>query len=158
MEAALRTAYYFITQKDLEDDKIKFEDVRGMQGLKEAQVDFDGLKVKVAVANGMKNAKILIDKILNKQCDYHFIEVMNCTGGCIAGGGQPKTTIIENIETKKKRIEGLYTDDEKLEKRDSYKNPEIIEIYNKFYGEPNSKIAEDLLHTTYKDKSYWLNK
>lgn len=157
MEAALRTAYYFVTGKDLSNNAIEFKSVRGMQGIKEAEVDFEGLKVKVAVANGMKNAKILIDKVLKGNTEYHFIEIMNCTGGCIAGGGQPKIPIIDIQDVKIKRIEGLYKDDEKGTLRLSYKNPDIIEIYNKFYGEPNSNLAEKLLHTHYEDKSYLLN-
>lgn len=157
MEAALRTAYYFITNKDLPEDAIEFKSVRGMQGLKEAQIDIEGLKIKVAVANGMKNAKVLIDKILKKEAKYHFVEIMNCFGGCINGGGQPKIPIIDMQEVKLKRIEGLYKDDEKDTLRLSYKNPEIIEIYKDFYKEPNSKLAEELLHTHYEDKSYILN-
>lgn len=157
MEAALRTAYYFITNKDLPEDAIEFKSVRGMQGLKEAQIDIDGLKIKVAVANGMKNAKLLIDKILKKEVEYHFVEIMNCSGGCINGGGQPKIPIIDMQEVKSKRIEGLYKDDEKDTLRLSYKNPEIIEIYKDFYKEPNSFLAEELLHTHYEDKSHLLN-
>lgn len=158
MEAALRTAYYYITGEDLSKEAIEFTAVRGMKGIKEAQIDINGLKIKVAVANGMKNAKLLIDRILNKEVEYHFVEVMNCTGGCIAGGGQPKSTLLEMLDTREKRIKSLYSDDEKCTLRVSYKNPEIIEIYKEFYGEPNSKIAEKLLHTTYEDKSYLLKK
>lgn len=157
MEAALRTAYYYITGEDLSEEAIEFTAVRGMQGIKEAQIDINGLKIKVAVANGMKNAKILIDKILNKEVEYHFVEVMNCTGGCIAGGGQPKIPLIDIQNVKLKRIDGLYKDDEKGTLRLSHKNPDIIEIYEKFYGEPNSELAEKLLHTHYEDKSYLLN-
>lgn len=156
MEAALRTAYYFITGKDLEQEKIEFNTVRGMQGIKEAQIEIEGTIVKVAVANGMKSAQELIEKIKKGEVEYHFVEVMNCKGGCIAGGGQPKSTLLEMIDTRAKRIQSLYADDEKNTLRVSYKNPEIKEIYKEFYEKPNSKIAEKLLHTTYEDKSYLL--
>ena len=156
MEAALRTAYYFITGKDLEQEKIEFNTVRGMQGIKESQIEIEGTIVKVAVANGMKSAQELIEKIKKGEVEYHFVEVMNCKGGCIAGGGQPKSTLLEMIDTRAKRVQSLYADDEKNILRVSYKNPEIKEIYKEFYEKPNSKIAEKLLHTTYEDKSYLL--
>lgn len=156
-EAALRTAYYFITGENLADDKINFNVARGMQGIKEAQIDINGTIVKVAIANGMKNAKILIDKLLAKEVEYHFIEVMNCNGGCIAGGGQPKTTLAKLEETKKKRINSLYKKDASMKKRLSHQNPDIIEIYKEFLNEPLSEMSEKLLHTEYEDKSYLLN-
>ena len=143
-EAALRTAY-------------QFQETRGMKGIKEATIDFDGIEIKVAIANGMKNAKELIDKILNKEVTYHFIEVMNCSGGCINGGGQPKMTMLKMQDTKRKRIDSLYLRDRNMKKRLSYKNPEIIEVYKNFYENPLSELAEDLLHTKYEDKSYLLN-
>ena len=105
----------------------------------------------------MKNAKELIDKILNKEVTYHFIEVMNCSGGCINGGGQPKMTMLKMQDTKRKRIDSLYLRDRNMKKRLSYKNPEIIEVYKNFFGNPLSELAEDLLHTKYEDKSYLLN-
>lgn len=155
-EAALRTAYHYITGKDLEPDKIKFNELRGTDGIKVAEVAFGGNNIKIAVVNGMKNAKVLLDEIANGNCLYQFIEIMNCTGGCISGGGQPKTTCLNMQEIKQKRMNGLYEEDEKMPKRLSYKNPEIIEIYKEFYESPNSDIAKKILHTTYKDKSYML--
>ena len=152
-EAAIRTAYYYITGKDLEEDKIVFSKIRGMSDIKEANIEIDGKIIKVAVANGMNNAKILIDKILNKEVEYHFVEVMNCNGGCIAGGGQPKITLLNMEKTKLARINCLYEEDEKSVKRVSYKNPEIIQIYKELYGKPNSELAHKHLHTIYKDKS-----
>lgn len=155
-EAALRTAYYLITETDLENNKINFEIARGMEGIKEAKVDINGTTIKVAIANGMKNAKILIDKLLSKEVYYDFIEIMNCNGGCIAGGGQPKITLAKLNETKQKRINSLYTKDENMKKRLSYKNPDIIEIYKEFLNEPLSEISKKLLHTKYEDKSFML--
>lgn len=155
-EAALRTAYYLIVGKDLENDKINFNVVRGMEGIKEAQIDINGTIVKVAIANGIKHAKVLINKLLAKEVEYHFIEIMNCSGGCIAGGGQPKITLANLDETRKKRIASLYNKDEKMEKRLSYKNPDIIEIYKEFLNQPLGEMSEKLLHTEYNDKSYLL--
>lgn len=150
-EAALRTAYHFLTGKDLED--VNFNSVRGMQGIKEAEFQIEGRVIKVAIANGMKNAKTLLDRMREEKMDYQFIEVMNCTGGCIAGGGQPKTALLNKDAYKLKRINGLYSTDSKMTKRVSYKNKDIVTLYEDFLGKPNSETAHDLLHTTYSDKS-----
>ena len=100
LEAALRTAYYYLTGKNLSKEELVFNEVRGMEGIKEASIMIDDLEIKVAVLNGMKNAKILLDKIRNGEVNYHFVEVMNCLGGCIAGGGQPKSTLLNLNKTK----------------------------------------------------------
>lgn len=155
-EAALRTAYHYITDKDLDDNSLTFSKVRGMSGIKETEVIIGDKAIKVAVANGMKNAKILIDKIKSGTVNYQFVEVMNCTGGCIAGGGQPKLTLMNMKSAKQKRIDGLYSEDSKMKKRVSYKNPDIIKIYKDFYGEVGSSLAHQYLHTKYTDKSYLL--
>ena len=155
-EAALRSAYYFITGENLSKDELNFTSIRGMDGVKEASVTINGKEIKVCVCNGMKNAKTLIDKLLNKEVYYDFIEVMNCIGGCIAGGGQPKITLLNMDSTKKKRINSLYKEDEEMELRLCHQNPEIIEIYKDYLGKPNSELAEKLLHTHYEDKSYML--
>lgn len=155
-EAALRTAYHYITDEDLDDNSLTFSKVRGMSGIKETEVIIGDKTIKVAVANGMKNAKILIDKIKSGTVNYQFVEVMNCTGGCIAGGGQPKLTLMDMKSAKQKRIDGLYSEDSKMKKRVSYKNPDIIKIYKEFYGEVGSNLAHQYLHTKYTDKSYLL--
>ncbi|MDE5888415.1 MAG: [FeFe] hydrogenase, group A, partial [Bacilli bacterium] len=155
-EAALRTAYYLLTNKNLDNDKMIFKEVRGMEGIKETSVKIDNLQIKVAVANGMKNAKILLDKIRNKEVEYHFVEVMNCEGGCIAGGGQPKTTLLEKEHIRLSRLKGMYKEDEKSTLRLCHENPDIKRIYEEFLEYPNSEKAEELLHTTYQDKSYLL--
>lgn len=155
-EAALRTAYHYITDKDLDDNSLTFSKARGMSGIKETEVIIGDKAIKVAVANGMKNAKILIDKIKSGTVNYQFVEVMNCTGGCIAGGGQPKLTLMNMKSAKQKRIDGLYSEDSKMKKRVSYKNPDIIKIYKEFYGEVGSSLAHQYLHTKYTDKSYLL--
>ena len=155
-EAALRTAYNIITGKDLSKEELEFKTIRGMEGIKEASITIEDKEIKVCVCNGMSNAKTLIDKLLNKEVHYDFIEVMNCVGGCIAGGGQPKITLLNMKDTKMSRIGSLYQEDEKMELRLCHHNPEIIEIYKDYLIEPNSEIAEKLLHTHYEDKSYLL--
>lgn len=155
-ESALRTAYYYITGKDLKEEEIVFQKVRGGAGIKQAQIDIQGKTIKVAVVNGMRNAKNLLDKILNKEVEYDFVEIMNCNGGCIAGGGQPKTTLLNREDVKLSRINGLYKEDEKKVKRLSYKNPDIIKIYEELLKKPNSDIAHNYLHTIYENKSYLL--
>ena len=155
-EAALRTAYYFITGKNLGKNELVFSDLRGMNGIKTANIIIENREIKVAICNGMKNAKVLIDKIINGDVYYDFIEVMNCIGGCIAGGGQPKITMLDMNETKLRRMNGLYKEDEKSSLRLCHKNPEIISLYKDYLGKPNSEIAEKLLHTKYYDKSYML--
>ena len=156
VEAALRTAYYYLTGKNLNKNTIKFNEIRGMKGIKEASVLINNIEIKVAVANGMKNAKILLDKIKNGEATYHFIEVMNCLGGCIAGGGQPKTTLLNLDKTLLARMTGLYKEDDKAKIRFCHENKEIKEIYKDFFKYPNSSKAKELLHTTYQDKSYLL--
>lgn len=152
-EAALRTAYYLLTNKNLKKEDLIFNDIRGMSGIKEAELKINDKLIKVAVCNGMSNAKELIDKLLKKEIYYDFIEVMNCSGGCIAGGGQPKITLLEMKETKIARMNSLYLEDESMNLRLCHENPEIISIYNEFLEYPNSKIAKKLLHTKYFDES-----
>ena len=151
MEAALRTAYYLVTNEELAGDAIDFTCVRGMDGIKKATVDVKGTPVRVAVAHGLKNVQTLLQEVRDarengKELPYHFIEVMACKGGCIAGGGQPYGT---EDEIRAKRINGLYTDDKKCEFRKSHQNPDIQKIYKDFFGEPSSHKAHKLLHTHY---------
>lgn len=156
MEAALRTAAYKLTGKELE--KVELTEVRGFEGVKEATYNLGGTEVKVAVAHGMKNAKVLLDQIREGKSPYLFIEIMGCPGGCVAGGGQPyvKPCFLPNEDAdildtyKEKRAAALYREDESREIRVSHKNPQIIELYETYLGEPNSHKAHELLHTTYK--------
>ncbi len=158
MEAALRTAAWKLTGKELENVEIK--EVRGLEGIKEASFNLDGTEVKVAVAHGMKNAKVLLDEIRKGKSPYHFIEIMGCPGGCVAGGGQPyvKPCFLPNEEDnildtyRDKRANALYSEDEGRPLRVSHKNPQIIDLYKDFLGEPNSHKAHELLHTTYSAK------
>lgn len=127
--------------------------VRGLEGIKEASVDIDGLEVKVAIVYGTANVRKLIEKIKSGEKSYHFVEVMTCPGGCIGGGGQPKDREYKGDALRAKRIEGLYKRDDKMQLRLSHENPEIIKLYEEFYGEPLSELAEQMLHTMYFDKS-----
>ena len=152
-EAALRTAFYLITGKNLRKDDLVFNVIRGMNGIKAANVKIGNKTIKVAVCNGMNSATELIDKLLKKEVYFDFIEVMNCPGGCLAGGGQPKITLLNMKDTKEKRMNSLYKEDEELPLRLSHENPEIKAIYKEFLNYPNSNIAKKLLHTKYYDKS-----
>lgn len=155
MEAALRTAYHALTGK--EHELIKFEAVRGFDGIREASLDINGTIINVAVAHGMKNAKILLDDIRAGKSKYHFIEIMGCPGGCIAGGGQPYVKPcflpdedIDILDTyKEKRAAALYSEDERNAVRQSHNNMQVKALYDEFLGEPNSHKAHELLHTTY---------
>ncbi len=158
MEAALRTAIYTVTGK--EPEKAELTEVRGFKGVREAAYDLNGTKVKIAVAHGMKNAKVLLDDIRAGKSEYQFIEIMGCPGGCIAGGGQPyvRPCFLPNEGTdildtyKEKRAAALYKEDESKTYRFSHRNPQIIELYKEYLGEPNSHKAHELLHTTYETK------
>ncbi|MGB4457873.1 MAG: NADH-dependent [FeFe] hydrogenase, group A6 [Defluviitoga tunisiensis] len=144
MEAALRTAYEVITGKNLE--RLDFESVRGIEGIKEAVIEIDGLKLNVAVVNGLGNARKMLDMIKNGEKDYHFIEFMACPGGCIGGGGQPIPTTKEILS---KRMKAIYEIDKSFEIRKSHENPAIQALYKEFLGEPLSEKSHELLHTTY---------
>ena len=155
MEAALRTAYFALEGKEREG--IVFEEVRGFDGIKEATLTLGGKEIKVAVAHGMKNAKVLMDQIREGKSPYTFIEVMGCPGGCINGGGQPyvRECFLPNedldiVDTyKAKRAAALYSEDERQVLRQSHNNPQMIALYKDFLGEPNSHLAHELLHTSY---------
>ncbi|MBE7087064.1 MAG: 2Fe-2S iron-sulfur cluster binding domain-containing protein [Clostridiales bacterium] len=155
MEAALRTAAFKLTGKELE--KVELTNVRGFDGIKEATYNLAGLDVKIAVAHGMKNAKVLLDQIREGKSEYHFIEIMGCPGGCIAGGGQPyvKPCFLPNEDAdildtyKQKRASALYQEDESKAVRVSHKNQQVMDLYKNYLGEPNSHKAHELLHTSY---------
>ncbi len=151
MEAALRTAYYFITQKNLE--KIEFKELRGFEGIKEAQIYINGTQVKVAIAHGLGNVEQVLERVRQAKkrgelIPYHFIEVMACRGGCIGGGGQPYG-ITDKVRLE--RGKGLYEDDVRRI-RFSHENPYVKQLYQKFLDKPLSKKTKELLHTAYKPK------
>jgi NADP-reducing hydrogenase subunit HndD len=148
IEAATRTAYEVYTGKTLV--KVDFEQLRGLQGIREASVDFDGLEVKIGIAHGLGNARKLLEDIRAGKSQYHAIEIMACPGGCIGGGGQPLHH--GNSEILQKRAEAIYREDAGKPIRKSHENPAIIELYKTFLGEPNSHKAHELLHTHYFDR------
>ncbi|MTI71902.1 MAG: ferredoxin [Firmicutes bacterium] len=148
MEAALRTVYEVVTKNELEN--IDLKEVRGLKDIKEAKVKVGDLNVKVAVANGLNNAKVLLDLIKEGKADYHFIEIMCCPGGCIGGGGQP---IPGTNDIKEKRVKGIYNADSKAKIRKSHKNPAVVELYKEFLIKPLGEKSHKLLHTHYKDRS-----
>ena len=144
MEAALRTAYKLITNTELAN--LDIHPVRGLEGIKEATVDVQGTVVKVAIAHGLANARVLLDQIKSGTSPYHFIEIMACPGGCVGGGGQP---IGYNMVLRGIRSDTLYGEDKSLPLRRSHENPEIQDIYSSFLGEPLGHKSHELLHTTY---------
>lgn len=144
MEAAIRTAHFKITGKELVNFQIP--QIRGLQNRKEAKIKIGDLELGVAVVNGMANAKELLEEIKNGRNDIHFVEVMACPGGCIGGGGQHIGTSEEEL---KMRMKTLYSIDENETLKVSHKNPEIIELYNEFLKEPLGHKSHELLHTTY---------
>ena len=137
-----------ITKKQPSDLLLNLEPVRGYEGIKQAELDIDGTKVKVAVVYGLANARIMIDKIKNGE-KYDFVEIMTCPGGCIGGGGQPKSTVAAQNSAKLKRIEAIYKEDTGSAKRCSHDNTEIQSVYKEFFGKPLSEKAEKYLHTTF---------
>ena len=144
MEAALRTAYEVATKKSL--TKIEFDQIRGLDGIKEGTISINGIEVRFAVASGGAYVK----KLLERREKYHFIEMMACPGGCIGGGGQPWPATKEIV---KKRMEGIYAQDKKMPLRKSHENPAVQTLYKEFLGEPGSEKAEEFLHTKYFKRS-----
>ncbi|PKL86561.1 MAG: ferredoxin [Ignavibacteriae bacterium HGW-Ignavibacteriae-1] len=156
MEAALRTAYEKITGESIEN--LTFTEVRAVEGLREATIDIKGTLVNVAVANGLNNAKIILEKVKSGEKQFHLIEIMACPGGCVNGGGQPIPHVNKFIypldkDLVKKRQQALYSIDEAKTLRKSHENPAILELYKEFLEAPGSHIAHELLHTTYSEKS-----
>jgi NADP-reducing hydrogenase subunit HndD len=149
MEAALRTVAEIVTGKPLE--KVEFNEVRGTKGIKEAEYDLAGTKVRVAVTSGLTNAAKLLDSIKSGEAHYDFIEVMACPGGCVNGGGQPAVPgwIRNTKDVKTIRAKALYSEDEGMKLRKSHENPVVKEIYDTYLGKPGSHKAHDLLHTKY---------
>ncbi len=146
IEATIRTAYDTITGEELE--KVEFEDLRGLKGIKQAKVDINGREIKIAVANGLGNTRRLLEKLRNKEIDLDAIEVMACPGGCIGGGGQPYHN--GKISILKERSKGIYQIDKNKKLRKSYQNPYIKKLYQEYLGDVGSEKAKELLHTSYK--------
>lgn len=149
MEATLRTVREILENKSY--GKIDFTDVRGAKGIKEATYNIAGIDVKVAVASGLANARILCDQIKEGKSPYHFIEIMSCPGGCVNGGGQPIKTadVRNNTDYRALRTNAIYDTDEKMKLRKSHDNPIIKELYETYLGEPNGHKSHAILHTKY---------
>lgn len=145
IEAATRTAYEVQTKKPLE--KIDFKELRGMEGVRSATIDFDGIPIKIGIAHGLGNARKLIEEIKAGTSPYHAIEVMACPGGCIGGGGQPYHR--GDIKILKERTDSLYAEDAGKNLRKSHENPYIKSLYQEFLGEPCGHLSHELLHTHY---------
>ena len=159
MEAALRTVYELVTGRVLPFDGLHVTPIVGLDQIKIAEIlivkpldeyaYLEGVSLKVAVTSGMKGASILMKQLQKGESPYHFIEVMGCPGGCIAGGGQPRS---RDGEVRRKRLQGLYSEDECKKLRKSHENPYITEIYKEYLEHPGSHIAHDLLHTHYRKR------
>jgi len=155
MEAAVRTAYCLITKEAPPELLFDLEPIRGLKGIKSAELDIPSVgKVRIAVVSGLANAKELLKQIKNGSEQFHFVEVMACPGGCISGGGQPKSSIPPSDKDRVARTNALYSIDERLTLRLSHENPELITLYNDFIGEANGTTAHELMHTHhYEDRS-----
>ena len=149
IEAAVRTAYEVHTKKEL--PRLDFEELRGMEGIRQATIDFNGLPVKIGIAHGLGNARKLLEDIQAGKSEFHAIEIMSCPGGCIGGGGQPYHHGDASII--KKRQMAIYREDSNKTIRKSHENPYILKLYEEFLGEPMSEKAHHLLHTKYFDRT-----
>ena len=155
-ESIIRCVYNILTDDDL--NYFELNEVRGLDNVKETNIFIGDKEINIAVVNGMNNAKRILENIKKGKSKYEFIEIMNCYGGCIGGGGGPKLDMYEESLIKEKRMNSLYKK-EKLKKiKTSYKNGAIIDLYKKYLGKPNGKKAIKLLHTTYSDKSSTIKK
>lgn len=149
IEAATRTAYEVFTGKTL--DKVEFTELRGLEGIRDAHVDFNGTDIHIGIAHGLANARKLLERVREGKEQFHAIEVMACPGGCIGGAGQPYHH--GNSEIIKKRFDAIYREDEGKPIRKSHENPSIKKLYEEFLGEPCGHKSHELLHTHYFDKS-----
>jgi NADP-reducing hydrogenase subunit HndD len=149
IEAAVRTAYEIYTKKELAH--LDFDELRGMEGIREATIDFDGLPIKIGIAHGLGNARKLLEDIQAGKSEFHAIEIMSCPGGCIGGGGQPYHHGDAGIL--KKRQMAIYREDKNKAIRKSHENPYILKLYEEFLGKPMSEKAHHLLHTSYFDRT-----
>ena len=153
IEAACRTAYEIHTGQEL--DKVDFEELRGLDGIRSATIDFGDVKLNIGIAHGLGNARKLIEEVKNGTSPYHAIEVMACPGGCIGGGGQPFHK--GRMEVLRKRQNALYRADKEMPLRKSHENPYVQKVYKEFLGEPCGPLAHELLHTHYFDRKEHVN-
>ncbi|HOL52396.1 MAG TPA: NADH-dependent [FeFe] hydrogenase, group A6 [Bacillota bacterium] len=149
MEAALRTVYAVVTGRELSEDGLEFHDVRGLEGIKEAEVDLEGATVRVAIAHGLGNARKVMETIRTGEAPWQFVEIMCCPGGCVGGGGQPIGTV---MSSRAERGQALYEVDREMPLRESHKNPAVLALYQEFLDWPLSERSHELLHTHYTPK------
>jgi len=149
MEAALRTVYEILQGKPL--PQTDFKPARGLQGIKTAEVPIGESTIRIAVAHGLKNARVLLDEMAAGKSPYHFIEIMSCPGGCIGGGGQP---VLPDMDKKLARNQSLYVEDLRLPERKSHHNVEVSALYKEFLGSPAGHLSHELLHTRYAARKY----
>ncbi|MFZ5990123.1 MAG: NADH-dependent [FeFe] hydrogenase, group A6 [Bacillota bacterium] len=149
MEAALRTVAEILSGKSIEN--VEYNQVRGVDGIKEATIELEGLTLKAAVAHGLGNARKLLDRIKAGEAEYHFIEIMACPGGCVNGGGQPiqPSEVRSWIDLRAERAKAIYEEDRALPIRKSHENPKVKMLYDEYFGEPGGHKAHKLLHTHY---------
>jgi NADH-quinone oxidoreductase subunit G/NADP-reducing hydrogenase subunit HndD len=148
IEAAVRTAYEWLTGEELEN--VDFHQLRGIEGIREAKVQINDMELNIGIAHGLGNARKLLEDIRDGKSNYHAIEIMACPGGCIGGGGQPYHH--GNIEILKKRQEALYKNDKMMAKRKSHENESVLNLYREYLGEPYSEKSHELLHTHYEKR------
>ena len=144
MEAALRTAYFYLTQKTMPN--LDLVSTRGIKGIKEAEVKIGKKTIRVAVVSGLRNARKIVESVIRGDCPYDFVEVMACPGGCVGGGGQPVTI---NDQIRKARAGALYSLDKKSTLRESHKNPIVNKVYEEFLYKPLGRKSLKFLHTNY---------
>ncbi|MGB4337283.1 MAG: NADH-dependent [FeFe] hydrogenase, group A6 [Bacillota bacterium] len=152
MEAALRTVYEVVTGDELEGESLEFHEVRGLEGVKEAEISLGGSKVRVAVAHGLSNARKVMERVKAGDAPWQFIEIMCCPGGCIGGGGQPIGT---TMALRAQRAAALYTADRDMDLRSSHKNPAVNALYEQYLERPLSERSHELLHTHYTPRRGW---
>lgn len=160
MEAALRTVYELVTERELPSENLHIMPLEGLERIKTAELKIenpveafqflDGVTVKVAVTSGLKGADELLREIKNGTSPYHFIEIMGCPGGCISGGGQPRPV---NDAIRTLRLEAIYREDEGKKHRKSHENQDVLLLYRNFLGVPLGHKSHELLHTVYTKRS-----
>lgn len=148
IEAAVRTAYEVQTKKKLE--RLDFTELRGLEGVRSATIDFNGLPINIGIAHGLGNARKLLEDVRDGKSTFHAIEIMACPGGCINGGGQPQHH--GNMDVIKARWEAIYREDAGKEIRKSHENADVIRLYEEFLGKPLGEKSHHLLHTHYFDR------
>ena len=152
-EALIRTVYKILTNENLPCEKLEFKDVRGIKNVKEYTLEVNNIKYNFAIINKMASAIPILEEVTYGIIKYDFIEIMNCLGGCIGGGGLPKIDKSQELKTKEARMLSLYEKDSLSLIREAHKNPDVVNIYQNYLEHPLSDKAECLLHTYYKDKT-----